>query len=128
MARAATSLPGPPPVAATGLNDHQFNHLRGGGAGPIPLPLGYSNVLGDPPDLAASPRAPAVRAYALGAQVERVRIRTPHRIDALLEFVAERDAALLVFGPDRGKLSKRLHRKACRAVRDKAPCLVWTNG
>src|ERR1700756_2547340 len=169
MARAATSLPGPPPVAATGLTDHEFNPLRGGGAGPIVLAtlgvefdadaadfavdaaiesglllivanvlaleampmsllLGYSNVLGDPPDLAASLRAPAVRAYALGAQVERVRIRTPHRIDALLEFVAERDAALLVFGPDRGKLSKRLHRKACRAVLDKARCRVLTNG
>jgi hypothetical protein len=94
---------------------------------PMSLMLGYSNVLGDPPDLAAALRAPAVRAYALGAKVERVRIRTPHRVDALLEFVGEREAALLVFGPDRRKLSKRLHRKACKAVRDRAPCLVWTN-
>jgi nucleotide-binding universal stress UspA family protein len=94
---------------------------------PMSLLLGYSNVLGDPPDLAASLRAPAVRAYALGVRVERVRIRTPHRVDALLEFVGERDAALLVFGPDRSKLSKRLHRKACKAIRDRAPCLVWTN-
>jgi hypothetical protein len=94
---------------------------------PMSLLLGYTNILGDPPALAASLRAPAVRAYALGVQVERVRIRTPHRIAALLEFVAERHAALLVFGPDRHKLSKRLHRKACKAVRDRAPCLVWTN-
>lgn len=96
-------------------------------ATPMSLLLGYSNVLGDPPELAASLRAPAVRAYALGVHVERVRIRTPHRIDALLEFVGERDAALLVFGPDRRKLPKRLYRKACKAVRDRAPCLVWTN-
>src|SRR4051794_18222283 len=72
---------------------------------PMSLLLGYTNILGDPPALAASLRAPAVRAYALGVQVERVRIRTPHRIAALLEFVAERHAALLVFGPDRHKLS-----------------------
>jgi Universal stress protein family len=96
-------------------------------ATPVSLLLGYSNVLGDPPDLAASLRAPAVRAYALGAQVERVRIRTPHRVAALLEFVAERNAALLVFGPDPRKLPRRLYRKACKAVRDRAPCLVWTN-
>jgi hypothetical protein len=94
---------------------------------PISTMLGYSGVLGDPPELAAALKAPAARAYALGVAVERVRIRTPHRIDALLEFVSERDASLLVFGPDPRRLRRRLHRKACRAVRDRAQCLVWTN-
>ncbi len=89
--------------------------------------LGYAGESGDPPDLAAAIRAPAERAYALGLGVERVRIRTPHRIDALLELVAERAAALLVFGPDPCRLRKRLFRNACRAVRERAPCLVWTN-
>lgn len=96
-------------------------------ATPVSLMLGYSGVLGDPPELAAALRAPAERAYALGVRVERVRIRTPHRVDALLEFVSERDAALLVFGPDPRRLRRRLHRKACQAVRDRAHCLVWTN-
>ena len=94
---------------------------------PMSMMLGYSGVLEDPPELAAALRAPAERAHALGVRVERVRIRTPHRIDALLEFVAERDAALLVFGPDPRQLRRRLHRKVCQAVRDRATCLVWTN-
>jgi hypothetical protein len=91
------------------------------------LTLGYSGVLGDPPALAAAIQIPAQRAQALGVGVERVRIRTPHCIDALLEFVSERRAALLVFGPDPRKLRKRPYRKACRTVRERAPCLVWIN-
>ena len=96
-------------------------------ATPVSLMIGYSGVLGDPPELAAALRVPAERARALGVQVERIRIRTPHRVDALLEFVSERAVALLVFGPDPCRLRSRLHRKACRALRDRAPCLVWTN-
>jgi nucleotide-binding universal stress UspA family protein len=94
---------------------------------PMSLMLGYSGVLEDPPELAAAIRAPAERAHALGLGVERVRIRTPHRIEALLEFVTERAASLLVFGPDPTRLRKRLYLKVCRAVRERAPCLVWIN-
>src|SRR5947207_173637 len=41
---------------------------------PMSTLLGYSNILGDPPELAAALKAPAARAYALGVNVERVRI------------------------------------------------------
>jgi hypothetical protein len=58
-------------------------------------------------------------------QVERLRVCSPHPIDALLEVVAERRPGLLVFGPDRSQLSRRRYRKAERAVRERASCLVW---
>jgi hypothetical protein len=50
---------------------------------------------------------------------------SPHPVDALLEIVAERDPAVLVFGPDRRHLSSRRFRKAERAVRERTSCLVW---
>ncbi len=52
-------------------------------------------------------------------------MRTRHAVRALLEIVSERDAGLLVFGPDL-KLTGRLRfRWAARRVRREAPCLVW---
>jgi Universal stress protein family len=91
---------------------------------PISLQMGYLEAAMDP-DLLAAIRAPAVKAYALGLELERVRIRTPHPVAALLEFVSERAAALLVFGPDRTVLRRRTYRRAARTIRKDAPCLVW---
>jgi hypothetical protein len=46
-------------------------------------------------------------------------------VRALLEILAERDAGLLVFGPDRARTGRRRFRAAARQVRRRAPCLVW---
>jgi hypothetical protein len=54
-------------------------------------------------------------------------VRSPRPVEALLELVAEREPGLLVFGPDRTRLSRRRYQKAVRAVRERAPCLVWTD-
>jgi nucleotide-binding universal stress UspA family protein len=94
------------------------------------LPLAMSVRMGydqleDVPELAESLRAPAVLASSLGVQVERLRVRSPRPVVALLELVAERRPGLLVLGPDRRKLPRRVYRKAVRAVREHAPCLVW---
>ena len=70
-------------------------------------------------------KAPAVLAHSLGVRVERLRVRSPHPIAALLELAAERSPGLLVFGPDRSRIRRRLYRKAVRAVRERAACLVW---
>jgi hypothetical protein len=32
---------------------------------------------------------------------------------------------MLVFGPDRTRLKARVYRKAAKAVRERAACLVW---
>jgi nucleotide-binding universal stress UspA family protein len=70
-------------------------------------------------------RATAARAAALGIRTELLRVSTRRPVRALLEIVAERDAALLVFGPAAGRASGRRVRAAARQVRRRAPCLVW---
>jgi hypothetical protein len=70
-------------------------------------------------------RAPAALAHSLGVRVERIRVRTLRPIEALLELTAERAPSVLVFGPDRDRIKQRLYRKAAKAIRERAACLVW---
>jgi nucleotide-binding universal stress UspA family protein len=86
--------------------------------------LGYGYV--EREDLQEALFKPVQLACSLAVQVERLRVCSPHPIDALLEVVAERDPGLLVFGPDREHLSGRRYRRAERAVRKRASCLVWS--
>jgi nucleotide-binding universal stress UspA family protein len=79
-----------------------------------------------PRDVEESLLAPARLAQELGVEVERLRIRSPHPVDALLQVAAERQPGVLVFGPDRTRLPRRRYRKAERAVRARASCLLWT--
>jgi nucleotide-binding universal stress UspA family protein len=85
--------------------------------------LGYGYVERD--DLQDALRRPAELAHSLAVRVERLRVCSPHPVDALLEVVAERDPAMLVFGPDPTQMSRRRYRKAERAVRERTSCLVW---
>ena len=86
--------------------------------------MGYDQ-LEDPADDAAALNAPAALATALGVRVERLRVKSPRPVTALLELVQERQPSLLVFGPDRGRLSRRAYRKAAKAVSELTSCLVW---
>lgn len=70
-------------------------------------------------------RATAQRAAELGVTTELLRISSRHPVQALLELVRERDAGLLVFGPDLERTSRWRFRIAARRVRRQAPCLVW---
>jgi hypothetical protein len=93
-------------------------------------PLGMSVAMGydqlpDRPEEAEALRAPAELAHSLGAEVERLRVKSPRPIEALLQLAAERRPGILVFGPDRTRLRGRRYRKAARAVRERAGCLVW---
>jgi nucleotide-binding universal stress UspA family protein len=85
--------------------------------------LGYGYVERD--ELQHALRKPAELAHSLAVRVERLRVCSPHPLDALLEVVAERDPAVLVFGPDPAQISRRRYRKAERAVRERTSCLVW---
>ena len=87
--------------------------------------MGYER-LEDPPKLDASLRTPAELAASLGVAVERLRVRSLRPVPALLELVVARDAGLLVFGPDPGRLRRWRFRRAVRTLREQAPCLVWT--
>jgi nucleotide-binding universal stress UspA family protein len=85
--------------------------------------LGYGYV--ERKDLQDALHKPVELARSLAVSVERLRVCSPHPVDALLEVVAEREPGLLVFGPDRSNLSRRRYRKAERAIRERAACLVW---
>ncbi len=85
--------------------------------------LGYGYIERD--DLQDELRRPAELARSLAVRVERLRVCSPHPIDALLEIVAERSPALLVFGPDQTRLKPRAYRRATRKIIGRATCLVW---
>jgi nucleotide-binding universal stress UspA family protein len=70
-------------------------------------------------------RATAARAAALGLKTELLRVTTRRPLQALLEVVREREAGLLVFGPDLSRTSRLRFRWVARRVRREADCLVW---
>ena len=93
---------------------------------PCGLALGYDTIV--PPDVEESLRAPAELARSLGVEVERLRLRSPRPVDALLELVAERAPGLLVLGPDPSRSRARTLRKATRKISEEAACLLWAPG
>lgn len=70
-------------------------------------------------------RETAARAAALGVATELLRVRSRRPVRALLELVLERNAGLLVFGPDLERTSRLRFRYAVRQIRKHASCLVW---
>lgn len=70
-------------------------------------------------------RAVAERAASLGIATELLRINSKRPVKALLEVAREREAGLLVFGPDLSRIKPRRFRAAAQAVRREACCLVW---
>jgi Universal stress protein family len=92
----------------------------------LPTPytfLGYGYI--EREDLQHDLGKPAELARSLAVQVERLRLCSPHPIEALLELVAERNPGVLVFGPDRSRLRARTYRRAAKKIRERVNCLVW---
>lgn len=94
---------------------------------PMSVRLGYDH-LDDPPEIESALRAPAELAHSLGVQVERLLVRSPRPITALLELTQERRPGLLVLGWDPARLPRRFSRRVWRAARDQVSCLVWRTG
>ena len=92
--------------------------------GPLCVAMGYGTLEPSEED-AANLRAPAELAHSFGVTIERLRVLSPHPIDALLELVTERKPGLLVFAPDRAVVKPRNYRRTAKKIADKAPCLVW---
>ena len=86
--------------------------------------VGYGYIERD--DIQGELRKPAQLAQSLAVRVERLRVCSPHPVDALLELAAERRLGLLVFGPERSRMKRRTYERAERRVRQRATCLVWT--
>jgi hypothetical protein len=70
-------------------------------------------------------RATAQRAAGLGIATELLRITSRRPVRALLELLTEREAGLVVFGPDRSLVSRTRFHAAAWLVRRRATCLVW---
>jgi universal stress protein family protein len=85
--------------------------------------LGYGYI--EREDLQEELRKPAELAHSLAVHVERLRVCSPHPVDALLAVVAERRPGVLVFGPDPSRLGRRKHARAVKRIRERTSCLVW---
>jgi nucleotide-binding universal stress UspA family protein len=70
-------------------------------------------------------RATADRAAALGIPTELLRISSRRPLAALIELVCERDAGLVVLGPDPRRSPRWWRALAARRIRRRADCLVW---
>ena len=68
-------------------------------------------------------RETASRAAALGVPTELLRVSSPRPLTALIELAQEREVGVLVFGPDRSRISGRRFRAAAegRAARRSVP-------
>lgn len=91
---------------------------------PMSVRLGFDH-LDDPPAIEVSLQAPARLASSLGVQVERLLVRSPRPIAALLKLAAERRPGLLVLGSERAGLSRRFAARLWRIVCAEVSCLVW---
>jgi hypothetical protein len=92
------------------------------------IALGYDTLPELTPDVSASLKRSADLARSLGVHVERLRVRSPRPVEALVELVADVRPGLLVFGLDRSVLRRRRYRRALRAVRERVTCLLWVPG
>jgi hypothetical protein len=93
---------------------------------PLPLSamLGYED-LPDTPEMAQSLAEPVRLALSLGVSVTRLRVKSFHPIPAMLEVVAEENAGLFVFGPDRSRIMRLRYWRAARAIRSGVTALIW---
>lgn len=72
-------------------------------------------------------RDTAARATARGIRTELlVRVGGRGPVRALLQLARDRDAGLVVLGPDRRRTGRRRLRRAAKAVSEGLDCLVWT--
>jgi nucleotide-binding universal stress UspA family protein len=96
---------------------------------PLPLStiLGYDE-LPYPPEMERSLAEPARLALSLGINVTRLKVKSLHPIPAMLEVVAEQNAGLFVFGPDRSRMMRLRYRRAARAIRSHVTTLIWLAG
>src|SRR5262249_28313748 len=93
---------------------------------PLPLSamLGYDD-LPYTPEMADSLQEPARLAQALGVEVTRLRVKSFHPIQAMLQVISEQRVGIFVFGPDRRKMRRLHYWRAARAIRSKVTTLVW---
>ena len=78
------------------------------------------------PGLAASV-AILDEARALGIRTEQVQSHCFRRVACLIDLARELEIGMLVLGPDRRKVGRRVCRKAAVQMREQLTCLVWVS-
>jgi nucleotide-binding universal stress UspA family protein len=91
---------------------------------PLSVMMGYDS-LPYPPEMAESLAEPVRLAVSLGVAVARLRVKSFRPVQALVEVVAEENAGLLVFGPDRNRIRRLRYQRATRVIRDRVTALIW---
>ena len=93
---------------------------------PLPLSamMGYDD-LPYTPEMAESLAEPVRLAVSLGVAVARLRVKSFRPVQAIVEVVAEENAGLLVFGPDRSRIRRLRYQRAARVIRDRVTALIW---
>ena len=93
---------------------------------PLPLSamMGYDE-LPYTPEMAESLAEPVRLAVSLGVAVARLRVKSFRPVQAIVEVVAEENAGLLVFGPDRSRIRRLRYQRAARVIRDRVTALIW---
>ncbi|HEY6565972.1 MAG TPA: universal stress protein [Actinomycetota bacterium] len=91
----------------------------------LSLLMGYDALEEFTPDVSASSRRSAELAASLGVEVERLRVRSPRPVTALLELAVERHPGLLVFGPERDAMGTRRYARVAERLRSSCTCLLW---
>ena len=93
---------------------------------PLPLSamMGYDS-LPYTPEMAESLAEPVRLAVSLGVAVARLRVKSFRPVQAIVEVVAEENAGLLVFGPDRSRIRRLRYQRAARVIRDRVTALIW---
>jgi len=89
--------------------------------------MGYDD-LPYTPEMAASLAEPVRLALSLGVNVSRLRVKSFRPIQAIVEVVAEEDAGILVFGPDRSRIRRLRYRRAAHAISSRVTALIWLAG
>ena len=87
---------------------------------PLAASLGHADL--ESKDDRERIRELAGHAAAIGLDVEHVRVRSPRPVEALIEIAGERNAGLLVFGPDPARLRPRFFSRVVKRIRKRASC------
>jgi nucleotide-binding universal stress UspA family protein len=90
---------------------------------PMSVRLGYDQI--ETPELEDALRSVAALAASCGVRVERLRVKSPRPVAALLELVDELEPSLVVLGSDPTRVSRRRYRRAAAALRTVSRSLVW---
>lgn len=125
----STKVPPSTPSTPPSREASRSSWLMSSSCFPCPCRYGSATTISTTHPISNPRYVPPVElANSLGVHVERLLVRSPRPVAALLQLTPERRPGLLVLGSDPARLSRRFLRRVWRTVREDASCLVWRDG